>query len=248
MFVEDNYRVGISDLTPKREFSNTALLRCLENIGNMHSEIAGYGVTDMDRTRISWVLLSWKVKVIKRPQIGDYLHIKTWSVGIDRFFACRDFEVTDQYGDMVCVASSMWSMINIDTGKIIKMTDEMNEKYTSEDRHVFDDEIKRLKIKEPESVLSQGEYIITRNLIDLNKHLHNIYYYDIAREALPEDVAFEKEIDEFEIHYKKGIKLGEKVKYYYTCNDENNKHIVTIKTESNEYAATVIMKKINNKK
>ena len=237
MFVEDNYKVGISDLTPKKEFSNTALLRCLENMGNLHSEMAGYGVTDMDRTRISWVLLSWKIKVLKRPKICDNLHIKTWSAGIDRYFAYRDFEVTDQYGDMVCVASSSWSMINIDTGRLYKMTDEMNDKYTLEDRHVFENEMKREKIREPERYISNGEFNITRNLIDLNKHLHNIYYYDIAREALPEDIVFEKEFDEFEIHYKKGIKLGEKAKYYYA--EENGCHVITIKNEADEYAATV---------
>ncbi|MCR5185792.1 MAG: hypothetical protein K6D97_01570 [Clostridia bacterium] len=240
MFIEDNYRVGISDLTPRRELSNTTLLRCLENLGNMHSEIAGYGVTDMDRTRISWVLLSWKVKVIKRPHIGDYLNIKTWSAGIDRYFAYRDFEVKNQYGELVCIASSSWSMIDIDSGKIVKMADEVNEKYTTENKHVFENEMKRIRIKEPEEFSSKGEFKITRSLIDLNKHLHNIYYYDIAKEALPESVAFEKENDEFEIHYKKGIKLGEKAKYYYSVDGEN--HIVTIKNENNEYAATVLIK------
>ena len=240
MFVEDYYKVGISDLTPKREFSNTALLRCLENLGNLHSEMAGYGVTDMDRTRISWILLSWKVKVLKRPKICDMLHIKTWSAGIDRYFAHRDFEVKDQYGDLVCIATSSWSMINLDTGKIVRMTEEISSKYTNEDKHVFESEMKREKIREPENHTNEGEYMITRNLIDLNRHLHNIYYYDIAKEALPEDVVFEKEFNEFEIHYKKGIKLGEKAKFYYLKEDEYHK--ITIKTEANEFAAIVVIK------
>ncbi len=241
MFVEDNYKVGISDLTPKKELSNTALLRMLENLGNLHSEMAGYGVTDMERTRISWVLLSWKVKILKRPKICDTLHIKTWSAGMDRYFAFRDFIVTDQYGDRVCVASSSWSMINMDTGKLIKMTDEISQKYTNEDEHVFENEMIRERIKEQESFSSNGEFKITRSLIDLNMHLHNIYYYDIAKEALPEDSVFEKEADEFEIHYKKGIKLGETAKFFLTDDGEN--HIITIKNEAGELASLIKVKK-----
>ena len=61
--------------------------------------------------------------------------------------------------------------------------------------------------------------------------LNNIFY----------NIAFEKESDEFEIHYKKGIKLGEKAKYYYSVDGDD--HIVTIKNENDEYAATVLIKK-----
>ena len=240
MFVEYKFKVGISDLTPKMELSNTAILRYLENLGNMHSEIAGYGVTDMDRTRVSWILLSWKVKVIKRSKINDELNVKTWSAGIDRYFAFRDFEVTDQYGDIVCIATSAWSMINIDTGKICKMDDEISRKYTQEDKHIFDNEMKREKIAVPEDFESSGRFKITRSMIDLNKHLHNVYYYDIAREALPEDIVFEQEFDEFEILYKKEIKLEEEVEYYYTQKD--GYHYVVIKNSEGIVSSIMRMK------
>ena len=66
-------------------------------------------------------------------------------------------------------------------------------------------------------------------MIDINKHLHNIYYLDIAKEALPEEIAFGNELNNFEIMYKKEIKLGEIVKALYSF--EDGYHYVTIKSE-----------------
>ena len=77
MFVEHNFFVGLSDINSQKELTNTCLLRYLEDVAGLHSEIAGYGVTDMDSTRKSWILLSWKVDVKKRPLVNDSLTVKT---------------------------------------------------------------------------------------------------------------------------------------------------------------------------
>ena len=97
MFVESKFYVGLSDINPLNELTNTFLLRFMEDVAGMHSEIAGYGITDMDKTRKSWILLSWKVQVKKRPLVGDSLNVKTWSWKINEFYAFRDFEVKNQY-------------------------------------------------------------------------------------------------------------------------------------------------------
>lgn len=64
-------------------------------------------------------------------------------------------------------------------------------------------------------------------MIDINKHLHNTYYLDIAKEVLPEEIAFVKEYNDFEIMYKKEVKLGDTVKVLYSKADEHT--FVTIK-------------------
>ena len=66
-------------------------------------------------------------------------------------------------------------------------------------------------------------------MIDINKHLHNTYYLDIAKEVLPEEIALTSELNDFEIMYKKEIKLGDVVKAIYTKEDDYN--YVLIKSE-----------------
>ncbi len=49
-----------------------------------------------------------------------------------------------------------------------------------------------------------------RKDIDINKHMHNLYYLDLAYEALPDEIYNKRPFDYVRITYKKEIKLGEK--------------------------------------
>ena len=82
------------------------------------------------------------------------------------------------------------------------------------------------KIKVPESYSTEMEYKVCRRDIDLNGHMHNLYYLDLAYEALPQNVYEQRPFDKIRIQYKKEIKFGDVVKCRYTF--EDGKHIVFI--------------------
>ena len=183
----------------------------------------------MNKTRKTWILLSWKVKVNKRPLINDTVSVKTWSRLIDKFYAYRDFEVRNQYNEVIAIITSKWVFVDIDKGKLIKVSEEVAESYKTETENAVFKEKDLERLSEPKEYSSSILFKITRNMIDINKHLHNIYYLDIAKEALPEEIAFGNELNNFEIMYKKEIKLGEIVKALYSF--EDGYHYVTIKSE-----------------
>lgn len=238
MFVEHKFLVGLSDININKELTNTFLLRYLVDVAGIHSEIAGYGVTDMNKTRKTWMLISWKVEIKKRPLVCDTLSIKTWSWCIDKFYAFRDFEVRNQYNEVVAIATSKWVFIDIDKGKIIRVSEEVTKKYELEPKVKVFKENNIEKLIEPKSYVSKTKFKITRNLIDINKHLHNIYYLDIAKEALLEDIALSSELNNFEALYKKEIKLGETVTAIYS--KENDYNYVTIKNEEETLIHAII--------
>ena len=69
------------------------------------------------------------------------------------------------------------------------------------------------RLKEPsQDAINKIDFKITRSMIDVNKHLHNTYYLDIAKEVLPEEIALTSELNDIEIMYKKEEKLGDVVK------------------------------------
>ena len=78
-------------------------------------------------------------------------------------------------------------------------------------------------------------------LIDVNKHLHNIYYLDIANEALPENIYENNLFDSFEIMYKKQIRLHDTVKACY-CFDEDTHKVVIKSLDDKKIHAIVILK------
>lgn len=236
MKVLQDFYVGLSDTNTKQELTETSLLRFLEDIAGMHSEKVGYGASSIDKTKRTWILLSWKVRMFKRPKMNETVTVETWSRLIEKFYAYRDFKVYDSNKNLVAIATSKWIYIDIENGRIVKVTDEVSSCYESENISVFDEKefADDIKLKEPESeIINEIDFKITRNLFDINNHVHNIYYMDIAKEALPEDVYLNNEFNDFEIMYKKEIKASKEtnniVKVYYT--KEDDKHFVSIKTD-----------------
>lgn len=229
MFVEKEFFVGLRDLEKKNKLSNTALLSYLEDMGGLHSNLVGNGLNDIERVKHTWILLGWKIKLFNRPMYTDTLRIKTWSRKMDKLYAFRDFEIYDDKNNKIGIATSKWVYVNIDTGRITKTTVELEEKYGTEDIKVFEEEDLE-KLKAPENFIEECEYKITKDMIDINKHVHNIYFLDIAKEVIPENIYNENEFNCFEIMYKKEIKYGETVKCLFS--EEEEYYTIVIKNES----------------
>ena len=141
MIVEREYYVKLSEIGKENKITNKALLGILEDIGGIHSNIAGYGIPTMDKTHLTWILLDWKVQVIRRPNYAEKILARTWSKEGLKYYAYRDFEVVDEQGNIIVKAISRWVLVNIETGKMERITDEILSKYQPEsNKCVFEDE------------------------------------------------------------------------------------------------------------
>ena len=225
-FFENKSRVDISRVNSSAYITNKGLLGLLEDTACLHSDKAGYGIKEIPLTHLSWVQLNWRVKILRRPIYGEILNIKTWAREATKVSTLRDFEVIDNQGNQICIATTRWTLTNINTQTITKITDDIIEKYEPDEYTIFPDfEFK--KLKEPLQFSNEYTYTTQRKDIDVNKHMHNLNYLDLAYEALPEDIYFNKEFDNIEIMYKKSIVLGDTSKCLYAF--DNGKHTVVIK-------------------
>ena len=235
-FIEHEFNLTVRDINEKTELTNKSILAFFEDIGGLHSNMVGYGLKQIEDTKISWVLLNWKIKVLKRIKYGDPVKIKTWSRGALRACSYRDFELYNSDGELCVIGTSKWTLIHLEKG-LMRLTDDMVSKYQPEDKAVFGDfEFK--KVQEPDTFSNVYEYTVLRRDIDIIGHMHNLNYLDLAYEALPKDVYESTSFDNVEIMYKSGALLGDKLKCYYS--NMNNEHIVTIKSEDNSVLHSII--------
>lgn len=206
MFAYHEVFIGLRDVTFNNKVTNTALLSYLEDAGGVHSNLVGYGLRDIPNVKKSWVLLGWKIEIFERPAYGDKISIKTWSRGIDKLYAYRDFEILDEKKKVIGIATSKWVLLDIEKGKIMRIPPEVEEAYTVENVRVFE-ETDLDKLEEPKQFSSSTDFVVNRSLIDVNQHLHNIYFMDIANEVLPMEVYQKAELNHIRMMYKKEIKL-----------------------------------------
>ena len=241
MIFEHKVRVDISKVNANAEITNKGMLSLLENIACMHSDEAKFGIREIPITHLSWVQLNWRVQIIRRLRYGEIVAIKTWVHDTTKVSTLRDFEVLDENNKQVCIATTRWTLTNIDTQSITRIPEDVIKRYSSNNLLVMPDfEFK--KLKEPESFSNEYLYSTQRRDIDVNKHMHNLNYLDLAYEALPEDV-YEKTLsnDNFkniEIMYTTAIRYGDVSKCLYSFSDD--KHIVTIKSIYNKVLNCIV--------
>ena len=239
MIFKHSYEVIVKHLGKDNKVTNKAFLGFMEEIASLHSSTVGYGVNDIDKNKVAWILIDWKLKVIDRPKYKEMLNINTWARESTKLYCYRDFEVYNEKGELLAIASSKWVLIDTAKRKILKIEDELINKYNPEIGRQVINELDIEKIKEPEDYEKTFEYTVKRADIDINKHMHNLNYLDLAYETLPEEV-YEKsnDIKNVRITYKKEIALGDTVKCYYTKKD--NKHIITVKDKNNKIIHSII--------
>lgn len=224
---ENKTRVDIGKVNSKAFITNKGVLSLLENTACMHSDIAGFGITDIPINHLSWVQLNWKVQILRRLRYGENVTIKTWARTSSKVSTLRDFEVYDEMGNLTCIATTRWTLVNADTQTITKITDDIIARYNPEDKTVFPD-FSFKKLEEPATFSNEYVYTTQRRDIDVNKHMHNLNYLDLAYETLPEDIYLNNEFNNIEIMYKNAILLGDTSKCLYSFN--NGKHTVVIKS------------------
>lgn len=238
MFIENEYTVKLSEIGYENKVTNKAIFSYLEDIGGIHSNRSGNGIFDIEKTNLTWLLIEWKLEIFKRPKYLDKIKVVTWSGDAVKCYAYRDFEIFDLHGNLIARAASKWVLLDIKKGKIIKVEPDLIAKYEPElEKHAFENE-QFEKIKEPDEYQFEKQYTVRRADIDVNNHMHNLNYIDLANEALPEDVYKGAHFKNVRITYKKEIKLGETVKCKYAFRD--NKHIVVVKSEDEKNIHSII--------
>ena len=242
MIYKEKFKIGLKDVWAKDEVSNIAILEYLEDVAAYHSDSVGIGVNTTDETHLNWLLLDWELEVLKRPRYGQVLDIHTWSRGIEKFYAFRDFEVYDEENNLCAIATSKWLLVDSKTEKIARVEPEIADRYQSEtEKAVFKDK-KIEKIKEPKEYISEVTYTTRRRDIDVIGHMHNLNYLYLAYEALPEEEYNKRPFNHVRIQYKNQIKLGETVKCKYV--KENGENVVVIKSEDDKTLHAIIKLKV----
>ena len=177
-------------------------------------------------------------KVIKRIKYdGRMFKVRTWSRGIKRASCFRDYEIYNADNELCVVGSSKWTLIHLENG-LMKLNEDILNKYVSDSKCVFGDNFDFKRLREPENSSLVYNYTVSRRDIDINNHMHNLYYLDLAYECLPKEVYENNTFNNVEIMYKFGSFLGDNLKCFYSNADDG--HYIVIKSEDEKTLHSII--------
>ncbi len=119
---QENNEVSWEDTTIDSHLSISALDRMLLQAAINHAEHLGFGFTDTSKENLSWVLFRMNLQINRLPLWKEKYSVITWPSRVKAITAFREFEVLGEQGEVLCNASSEWSVINLKTRRPQRMS------------------------------------------------------------------------------------------------------------------------------
>ena len=69
--------VAYSDIGPDQRLSHGGLLRILQEAASVASDEVGFGLKDIARTGVHWILTGWRLELARRPAWQTDLRVET---------------------------------------------------------------------------------------------------------------------------------------------------------------------------
>lgn len=196
-------RIRYSETDSRGKLTMASLINYFQDSSTFQSEDLGLGVEYMREQHLVWVLSAWQIAVCRYPSLCERVTIGTRPYDMRGFVGYRNFAMLDERGGYVAKANSLWSLLNVDTGKPVAVPEEMLAGYRLGER--LDMEYAPRKIGFPEGGEAREPVTVRKHHLDTNHHVNNQQFISMAMDCLPEDF----EVGQVRAEYKKQAFLGD---------------------------------------
>ena len=131
------FDVAYPDLGPDQLLSHRGMLRILQEAAAIASDDRGYGMKDIPRTGVFWILSGWRLELLERCPWRETITVETWPRTMDGFISDRDF-LAYRGKTLAARATSHWLLVNAATGRAARVTDAVRAAYDTDSRTLFD--------------------------------------------------------------------------------------------------------------
>ncbi len=190
-------RIRYSETDSRGKLTMASLINYFQDSSTFQSEDLGLGVEYMRWRHLVWVLSAWQIAVSRYPGLCERVTIGTQPYDMRGFLGYRNFAMLDERGGYVAKANSLWSLLNVDTGKPVAVPDEMLQGYRLGEK--LDMEYASRKISFPEGGETREPVTVRKHHLDTNHHVNNQQFISMAMDCLPEDF----EVGQVRAEYKR---------------------------------------------
>ncbi len=225
-------RIRYSELDETGHLKIESLLDYFQDCSTFHSEDLGLGVEYLKDRHMVWVMSSWQIVVERYPKLGEVVTIGTAPYDFKGFIGYRNFLMTDQDGNRLACANSIWSLLDTESFKPIKPSDEMMKAYTLENKLEMDYAPRKILI--PENAQRREAVQIRVHHLDTNHHVNNGQYVRIAIDSLMQKYP----IKQLRAEYRKQVYLND-VLIPYVSMTQDEKYVVALKDQDENICCIV---------
>lgn len=190
----------------QRTIRPDALLNYFQDAAFEHSVSRGFSAFHLLKKGLAWVLSRYHIKVDRYPSIGERVHVRTWYPGPQKPFYLRDWEVLDENGAVLALATSSWLVLHIST---MRPTDDGGLLDALEARPVRAIEDTFDPLPELKESQLESRFCVRLGDTDMNRHVNHVHYVQWALESVSRHTPKESVPLEIEAAYRAEARFGD---------------------------------------
>lgn len=200
---EYDSRVRLSEVDQSRKMTLNAVLNHFQDCSTFQSEDLGVGVAFLEARKRMWVLSSWKIQIYRCPELAERIRVGTWPYEFGKVTGRRNFQLLDGQGKVAARADSLWVFMDTERMRPARLDVDVSSAYTLETELDLGGESEHILL--PEQMEDQESFSVHAFHLDVNHHVNNGQYVQMAGEYLPEGFA----IHQMRAEYKKSAVLND---------------------------------------
>ena len=201
------FPVRIYEVGKEGTLSFPGLMNFFQDAATDHACILGVGLPQIIPRGMSWFITRCHLKIIRYPEYGDILKIRTWPKGRKKLFAYRDLELSLD-NEIIGIGSSVWCLIDLKTKKALSPS-RVLPAFEERDEDALKSDFPPIPLVE--TCDRELEFYPRRSEIDLNQHVNNVAYMNWALETIPEGLTDGYIPTEVQIFFKKEASRGDRI-------------------------------------
>ena len=187
------------------------LLRIFQDCCITHTEELGMGRDKTLDKGFLWVLVSERFQINRLPRYDERIHIECYPGPMLHYFFPRHLIIADEKGNVLVKAASLWTLIDEENRDFI----DPKENGIVIEGMMKPDEVNPMVRLSPQELKESFEILASASLCDINGHVNNANYLDLALDRWSKEDYEKRIIKEIEIAFAKEIRLGEKAVCLY---------------------------------
>ncbi|HET9554601.1 MAG TPA: acyl-ACP thioesterase domain-containing protein [Anaeromyxobacteraceae bacterium] len=216
-----------------------ALAGYLQEAAGLNADRQGFGLADLNRQGLTWVLAREQVVLDQAARWGDALEVETWPSGIDRLAALRDFRLR-RGGVEIGRALTTWFALDVATRRPVRPDRVFPPGLVKATEHVLP-----LGLPAPAELAApelERRFQVRFADIDANLHVTNASYVAWALEAVDEATWRGQRLAAFDVQFlaecnlgafvrSRSAPAGEGARLHSIVREEDGKEVARVRTE-----------------
>ncbi|TVR28910.1 MAG: hypothetical protein EA390_10835 [Balneolaceae bacterium] len=211
------YRVPFKVRSYEVDHQETSTLSSVCNYfqeaAGLHAHHLNFDIAQLRENGNTWVLYKMHIRLNTLPKRWQTIEVITWPSSGDGLRAFRDYELRDGENNLLGSGISQWMVLNVKTGRPVRMPKEIMEMGLESPPHVIEPD----KSQIPGGNYGHREFITTVGVhdLDMNSHVNNVKYIEWITGYLPDEDISGRSCNEIEIQYAAEALKGDRIHMTY---------------------------------